>query len=288
MPHTLWALDKLGGQAIVRHEGTWYRVAMDNGWQEIPLTDELDAARCTLFATYTYSGQEFDTLGELLAAVRTRCFEQLDIPQVTLHEVMHLCPPVVLRLAQGPRRDPEERIAVAFETRKFGDEFWNSVLSIARNYVERQFPSQDADEIASLAVLRLLTLVPQLEPDPRGVRFRALIQRVCRFSGVDTLRRRASRGRFTREERRDIERLEEIPSEVPTPEEEAMFAEQRELLFEAISQLSPLEQGVIHAHMAGYTSMEISRSMGVRHGNVQKVRQRAVGKLRRLIEESEQ
>jgi RNA polymerase sigma-70 factor (ECF subfamily) len=108
-----------------------------------------------------------------------------------------------------------------------------------------------------------------------------------------TLRKCAKRLRYLRAARRDAGRDVEWPDaddlasllgQVPPPEEEAVIAETIESL---LGVMTPDDRPMVEHLLLGYTAQETAVRLGCSERTVRRVRQRAQGRLRRLVDPQE-
>lgn len=92
MTTEIWAIDLLGGQAVVHEEGNWYIISIDNDWIAEKLRDKSDAIGWANSVPAVSNNQIFGSLSEAIEYIRQAHISNLDIEHLTIDSVKHLIP----------------------------------------------------------------------------------------------------------------------------------------------------------------------------------------------------
>lgn len=92
MHYLVWAIDPSGGQAVIRQDTSWYLVSIDAGWMPIKLRDEKEALGWVLSNSAISSNLDLPTMEAAISEIRTICLSQLDTPNTSFGDVIHLYP----------------------------------------------------------------------------------------------------------------------------------------------------------------------------------------------------
>ncbi len=108
-----------------------------------------------------------------------------------------------------------------------------------------------------------------------------LLFTIARTMLIDHFRVEGKRARVS------IDEVPEIPSETRNPEEEAVFAEEKRLIDDALAQLSEGEAEIVMLRLSGEIGYEtIADTVGVSVANARQIYSRALAKLKVMLQPS--
>lgn len=138
-------------------------------------------------------------------------------------------------------------------------------------YCGRRLTPAAAEDATSATFLKAMQAIDRF--DPALGSFRSWLFAIAHNTIVDQLRRRTHD---------DIAAFE-IESGGPSVEDQAIAADQRRRLSDALRQLPDDQRDVIHLRLANLTSPEIAHVLGKRPGTVRTLQHRAVRQLQTLL-----
>jgi RNA polymerase sigma-70 factor (ECF subfamily) len=145
------------------------------------------------------------------------------------------------------------------------------VDAIYRYCTQRLSPTA-AEDATSVAFLNVLKAIDGFDPSRGG--FRPWLYRIAHNAVIDQTRVRAHApiDGFTFEDPDD------------GPADRVVALDQRDTLLQAVRQLPPDQQQVIHLRLASLTGAEIAEAMGRSHVAVRALQHRAIKRLRTLLQ----
>ncbi|MCU0483192.1 MAG: sigma-70 family RNA polymerase sigma factor [Chloroflexi bacterium] len=145
-------------------------------------------------------------------------------------------------------------------------------------YLRYRVPDPDqAEELLQQVFLQMIAALPRFEP--RGLPFAAWVFRIARNAVIDAGR--------ARRPSLPIELAHDVPSEVPGPDELAVAGDEQAGLRDALGRLPRDQHDVlVYRFYGGLSPREVAPLMDRSEGAVRVLQHRALGALRRLLEEA--
>ena len=138
-------------------------------------------------------------------------------------------------------------------------------------YCNRRLPRAAAEDATSITFLKAMRAIGRVDPDRFS--FRPWLFTIAHNAVVDQLRGR---------QHVPIDELQ-LPEPSPSLEDRVIGAERCQRLSEALRELPPDQQQVMHLRLAGLPNAEIGEVMGKNAGAVRVIHHRAVKRLRELM-----
>ena len=183
--------------------------------------------------------------------------------------------PSVLRFRKpAPQEEASDATLVALalhDRQAFGLLYDRYVELIFRYCLVRLRDREDAEDATSLIFARALAALPT----QRGGSFRSWLFSIAHNVVVDA-QRGASPGL-------PITVLEYQPATGPSLEEQAVADERREVVAQAVTQLTGEQRSVVELRLAGLTGPEVAAALGRSHDSVRTTQRRALARLRTLL-----
>lgn len=155
----------------------------------------------------------------------------------------------------------------------YADLVWRYAMSRLGN-------TEQASDATSLTFTRALAALPGFVPSPAPTAsgFRSWLMTIARNVVIDEQRRRQPSASLS-----DPAWHETLPDEQPSPEVQALVADERRQITAAIAQLSPVQRQIVECRLIGMTSAEIAATLEMSVSAVNTAHFRAYARLRDLL-----
>jgi len=160
------------------------------------------------------------------------------------------------------------------------DQYTGLVLSICRRRLGGVCTAEDIEELTS-DILFFFWQKRDILSEEHGT-IRALLSTMANRRCIDYYRSNATKLGIKTEPVEDM--AEYLPDDCPNPEEQAVSAERKTQLIDAIKQLEPQEaELIVRKYYRGETAAMIAKSLGMRTGTVEMRLSRIRQKLKELL-----
>lgn len=173
------------------------------------------------------------------------------------------------------QRDPRA-FAPLYEA--YADRVWRFAMG-------RLADAERASDVTSITFTRALAALPRFTPRaaPGDSGFRSWLMTIARNATIDEVRGRRPAMSLTEPAWRD-----RVADRQPSPEIQAIVADERRRLTEAIGQLPETQRRIVEARLAGHTAAEIAERLQMSVSAVNTAHFRAMGRLRDLLATDEE
>ncbi len=175
----------------------------------------------------------------------------------------------------------EEQIREVATKLDFGALFDRYYPRLYRYVRYRVGSRQEAEDLTALAFERALT--HQATYDPNKGAFSTWLFRIAHNAIINHHAKQRRRGGSI-----DLEEIADLPTETPSPEKVVIHKESLQTLLQHVRSLSPRDQDIIALKFAGrLTNREIAATLTLNEKTVSVILLRALRKLKKRIEESD-
>lgn len=177
-----------------------------------------------------------------------------------------------LKQIAAAQRDPRD-FAPLYDA--YADLVWRVAMSRLGN-------RERAADVTHQTFVKAIQALPGFQPklQGEGTSFKPWLMMIARNAIIDEQRKHRPTA--------DIDAPEMVLADTaPGPEHEAIAAEERSRVRDAIARLSPKQQRMVELRIAGYSGKEIAQIMGMTVNGVRTAHSRAYSTLRDLLAENE-
>lgn len=182
--------------------------------------------------------------------------------------------------------DEQARIAAAQQDPSAFAPLYEAYADLVWRFAMRRLADPErASDVTSITFTRALASLPTFTPRPAPGEsgFRSWLMTIARNVTIDEARGRRPAMSLTEPAWRD-----RVPDHRPSPEIQAIAADERRRMTDAISQLPETQRRIVELRLAGQTAAEIGDQLRMSVSAVNTAHFRAMGRLRDLLATAEE